>query len=99
MGQGGSQAFAELIRIGVGQAFGGRDDDVIVETSQDLPLDTERLADLAFHFVSLNGIAARLERDAQTVVTELVRNAENSTLPQTEYFRAIEKSAVFPRVM
>lgn len=80
-------------------AFGRRNDDVVVEATENLPLNAEAFPNLALDLISLNGSSARFQGDAQTKVSQFVRNAENSAFPQTKHLRAIEKSPVFPRVM
>ena len=83
----------------MGQAFSRRNDDVVVKATKDFPLNAEAFPNLTLDLVSLDGSSPSFECDAQAEMPQFIWNSENSALPQTKYFRAIEKSPVFPRVM
>jgi hypothetical protein len=80
-------------------AFGCWDDNIVIKTSEGFSLGAERFSNLTLDFVSLNGGSASFERNSEAKMPQVVGNPKNSALPQAKYFRAIEESPVFPRVM
>lgn len=81
MGECTPQTVPELIGIGMDQPLSGRNDDVVIKASENLALNAKALSDLSLHLISLDGITACLERDPETVMTELVGNSKNSAFP------------------
>jgi hypothetical protein len=77
----------------------GGDDDVIIESAQNLAQIPEAFPDLPLHAIALHGGAPRLQRDAQPIVADIVRNAEDDALREPNDLVLAEEAPVLPRVV
>jgi hypothetical protein len=73
--------------------------DIVIVTTENIALRSKGFADLPLDLISLYRISTRLERNAQAEVSAFISNSKNSTLSQTENFRAIEETPIFPGIM